>query len=632
MRPGSVTVDEDTVDYRFTGPGFIGGTTGVTKSGAAKLTIATNNTNTGLTTVNAGTLEIGNGGTTGWMGSGNIVNDASLVFNRSNNVTAANLISGTGSLTKQGTGALIVTADNDYTGGTTVSAGELHVGAQTTTGSLGTADIVNDAIVRLNRADGANPYAYTFANNISGFGQLVVGQVNSGSFDAVATVTGTNTVTGNIDVRSGGVQIQNVAALGTGPKSILLTNGTAGRPQFYLDGTGGNLDLSADFSFTTSSANLTHPAIGNVAGDNIIRGNITLTSGGGDTAIAVKGGSLVIEGNLSANTSGRLLRLGGNPGTVGTINGIFSDGTSPTGLRKEEDNTWVLNGDNTYTAATTVFGGTLLINGLQSAALGSITVNSGATLGGTGTHGGTISAAAGSTVAPGTSIGTFTGLGAVTVAGTLKVEIDAASSDRLTAGGELNISAATLDIDELAAAAAPVYVIASYDVLTGTFAATQDVPAGYNLDYNYNGLKQIALVAGGDAYGDWETLNGIVGAGSGTDSDLDGIANGIEFVIGGDPSGPGSDSNDKLPTVTVDGTYLNFTFRRADESASYNPFVEYGGNLTGWTPAQGGVDGVIVNEVNDGFGAGIDSVEVKIPRALAAPGSRLFARLRVDIP
>jgi autotransporter-associated beta strand protein len=632
VQPGSVTVNEAVVDYSFSGPGFIAGPAALTKSGAAKLTIATNNTNTGLTTVNAGILEIGNGGTTGWMGSGNIINDASLVFNRSNNVTAANLISGTGSLTKQGAGALILTADNGYTGGTTISASELHVGAQATTGSLGTGDIVNDAILRLNRADGANPYAYTFANNISGIGQLVVGQATAGSLDAVVTLTGTNTYAGNIDVRSGGIKIQNVAALGTGPKLIILTNGTAGRPQFYLDGSGGNLDLSADIDFRTSSPEIARPAIGNVAGDNIIRGDIDMTSGGGDTTIAVQGGSLVIEGNISASVTGRFLQLGGSPGTTGTINGIFSNGTNPAGLKKLQDNTWILNGNNSYTAATTVSGGTLVINGNQTSATGSITVSSGATLGGIGIHGGNITANSGSTLAPGTTIGTFTGLGAVTVAGTLKNEIDATSSDRLTVGGELNISAATLDIDELAAAAAPVYVIASYDVLSGPFAAILDLPAGYNINYNYNGLKQIALVAGGDAYGDWETLNGIVGAGSAVDSDDDGIANGIEFVIGGDPSGPGSNSNDKLPTVTVDATYLNFTFRRTDESASYSPFVEYGSNLTGWTQAQAGVGGVIINEVDDGFGASIDSVEVKIPRALATPGTSLFARLRIDIP
>ena len=144
MQPASVTVNEAVVDYVFSGPGFISGTTGLTKNGAAKLIITSGNTNSGTTTINAGTLEIGNGGTTGWMGSGTIVNNAALVFNRSNNATAANEISGTGSVTKLGAGTVTLTADNGYTGGTTISAGTLQVGSQSTTGSLGTGAIVND--------------------------------------------------------------------------------------------------------------------------------------------------------------------------------------------------------------------------------------------------------------------------------------------------------------------------------------------------------------------------------------------------------------------------------------------------------------------------------------------------------
>jgi hypothetical protein len=155
------------------------------------------------------------------------------------------------------------------------------------------------------------------------------------------------------------------------------------------------------------------------------------------------------------------------------------------------------------------------------------------------------------------------------------------------------------------------------------------LPSGYAVNYDTAG--EIRLVGGSDAYGDWETLNGIAGAGADTDSDNDGIPNGIEFVIGGDPSGPGSDSSALLPTITTDATYLNFTFRRSDDSTSYGPFVEYGSNLTGWTEAEAGVNGVVINEIDNGFGAGIDSVEVKIPRALAV-GARLFSRLKVTIP
>lgn len=132
-------------------------------------------------------------------------------------------------------------------------------------------------------------------------------------------------------------------------------------------------------------------------------------------------------------------------------------------------------------------------------------------------------------------------------------------------------------------------------------------------------------------YGDWETANNIAGAGSATDSDNDGLPNGIEFVVGGTPSGPDSDDSDKLPTVTVDATYLNFTFRRTDASAGYTPYAEYGSDLTGWTEAEAGVNGVVIDETNDGFGAGIDQVVVRIPRTLAI-GSRLFTRLRIDIP
>lgn len=134
-----------------------------------------------------------------------------------------------------------------------------------------------------------------------------------------------------------------------------------------------------------------------------------------------------------------------------------------------------------------------------------------------------------------------------------------------------------------------------------------------------------------ESYGAWETTNGIAGAGSAEDSDGDGIPNGIEFVIGGDPSGPDSDSNNLLPTTTVDEQYVTFEFRRTDEAAAYNPLVEYGSTLTGWTEAEGGVDGVVIAEDNGFFGMGIDRVRVQIPRALAI-GSKLFARLRVEIP
>src|SRR6185436_11940047 len=73
-------------------------------------------TYTGLTTISAGTLQLGNGGATGGV-AGNINNNASLVVNRSNTFTYGGVVSGTGSLTQAGTGTTILTNANTYSGG-----------------------------------------------------------------------------------------------------------------------------------------------------------------------------------------------------------------------------------------------------------------------------------------------------------------------------------------------------------------------------------------------------------------------------------------------------------------------------------------------------------------------------------
>ena len=92
------------------------------RRGLGTLIFTGTNTYTGGTTISTGTLQIGNGGTTGSV-AGNIVDNSALVFNRSNALTYAGVISGTGSLTQVGAGTTTLTGANTYTGGTTISAG-----------------------------------------------------------------------------------------------------------------------------------------------------------------------------------------------------------------------------------------------------------------------------------------------------------------------------------------------------------------------------------------------------------------------------------------------------------------------------------------------------------------------------
>ena len=86
------------------------------KSGSGLLTITTNNSYAGGTTISGGTVQVGNGGASGNLGSGAISNAAALVFNRGDVVTVANTISGNGSLTQAGPGQLTLTGSLPYTG------------------------------------------------------------------------------------------------------------------------------------------------------------------------------------------------------------------------------------------------------------------------------------------------------------------------------------------------------------------------------------------------------------------------------------------------------------------------------------------------------------------------------------
>jgi len=298
----------------------------------------------------------------------------------------------------------------------------------------------------------------------------------------------------------------------------------------------------------------------------------------------------------------------------------------------------VLNGPCTHTGTTLVTGGTLVVNNTFTSA---ITVSAGATLAGNMTSSAAITAtAAGARIAPGGSTGTLTASNInLATGGILEIEIDGAATpahDKLVATGSLNISGATLDVTLVNGPAPSAVVIASYGTLTGTFGSLTGVPAGYEIVYQYNdgiSSNNIALIATTDPYLTW--LGGfpeITGSDRAptADFDKDGLANAIEFVIGGDPTAP--DSPALLPVSSVDDTYLNFVFRRTLASATFQPGVEYGSNLDDdWTLAVNGENGVVIQVDLAFYGPGVDRVTTRIPRALAN-GSKLFARLRVDIP
>jgi outer membrane autotransporter protein len=252
---------------------LISGTGALNQIGGGTLTLTANNTYGGTTTISSnGTLQVGNGGTTGSLGTGDVSDNGTLSFDRSDSVTVSNLISGTGALVQAGSGTLILAADNSYAGVTTISNGTLQVGNGATSGSLGTNEVVNDGTLVFDRAD-----EIVINNVISGTGSLVQMGTNS------LILTASNTYSGGTSVQNGGtLTLFNGSALGSGDLNVV--NGTVQAYSFlpsglamnvggnYTQGAAGTLELRLGGNTLTNYDQL------NVNGAANINGTLQLVS------------------------------------------------------------------------------------------------------------------------------------------------------------------------------------------------------------------------------------------------------------------------------------------------------------------------------------------------------------------
>jgi autotransporter-associated beta strand protein len=302
--------------------GAVTGTGSLTKAGAGTLTLSGANTYTGATTVDAGTLQLGSGGTSGSI-VGDVADRGVLAFNRADAVTFDGMISGTGAVNQLGPGTTTLSGANTYTGGTTISAGTLQLGNGGTSGSI-VGDVADRGVLAFNRSD-----AVTFGGVISGTG--AVNQTGSGT----TTLTGANTYTGATNVGAG--LLQAGAANTFAPSSAFAVAG------------GATLDL-----------NNFNQIIGSLAGTGgVTFGSASLTAGGDNTS-TIYSGIMSGTGGFTKTGSGKLILSGINTYTGATV----IDG-----------GTLSVNGDITASNGVTVnAGGTLGGNGI----VGDTAINGGA--------------------------------------------------------------------------------------------------------------------------------------------------------------------------------------------------------------------------------------------------------------
>ena len=420
--------------------GAVSGTGTLTKAGAGTLTLTGTNTYTGGTSISSGTLQIGNGGTSGSI-LGDIANSAVLAFNRSDALTYAGVISGTGSLTQAGTGTLTLSGTNSYTGGTTISSGTLQIGNGGTSGSI-TGNVLDNGTLTFNRSD-----AVTFAGAISGTGSLT--KAGSG----ILTLTGANSYTGGTTV-SGGTLVGNTTSL-TGSiidnAALVFNQTTTGTYSGTISGTGSLTKTGAGTLILTGTNTYT-------GGTLISEGTLQIGNGGATGSII---GNVINNATLVFNRSGTY----DFPGTITGSGAVIITGGSTVNFTSA----------NGYNGAISVSDSSFVLtpNAVSSS---SYTVGTGGTISGTGTIGG-LTVASGGTAAPGYSPGTLTVAGNVTFLPGSVYSVDVTPSgahDLITASGTASILGGTVAVNATAGGYSPVTTLTILQAsggVSGTFAS-----------------------------------------------------------------------------------------------------------------------------------------------------------------
>ncbi|NOS68581.1 MAG: hypothetical protein HOP33_01445 [Verrucomicrobia bacterium] len=342
MSPASLTASNVSKDYKIVGSGGIsGGATALTKTGAGKLILATDNDYTGSTTINAGSLQIGDGGTSGRIGGGSVTNNATLVFNRSDTYAPPSFLGGypalrggPGTLKQIGSGKLVFA--DQYVFGIWVSNPNqgLYVGpgstAETTSYNPVGAVTLEGGILSSSGGNSASYQSWVLSGGVTVLSNAQTSVITNNSmvneFSQIelrdSTVFNvTQGATNGIDLLVPAVLTHSYWEYGnwgtlvkTGNGTMLLTAANLFQGEAIISG--GTLLLNSPGSIGASGFPVTVQSGGHFGGTGTINRNVSVQSGGflEPGAGGLNLGTLTVNGNLTlAGTTAMQLNRANSP-------------------------------------------------------------------------------------------------------------------------------------------------------------------------------------------------------------------------------------------------------------------------------------------------------------------------------
>ncbi len=390
---GTFTVDADstftvTSELDETTANSNWGGSKLTKQGDGTLILSNTGNDYGDTEIVGGILAAKDAASLG-TGDVTIAENATLALSQG---TLDNNVTGEGQIVKSGSDELIVTGDNNYSGGTTISGGTLSAKDAASLGS-GDVDIAENAKLELSQG--------TLDNNVTGGGQIV----KSGSDELI--VTGANDYSGGTTITGGTLTADHADSLGSGDidnSGVLqvgegeLKNTLFGSGSLVKTGTG-ELTLSGDNSYsgtttitdgTLIAASVNALGSGDIDNSGVLQvgeGELKNTLFGSGSLVKTGTGELTLNGDndYSGGTTiddGVLIAASVNALGSGDIdnsgvlqvgegelkNTLFGSGS----LVKTGTGELTLSGDNTYSGGTTISGGTLIAASVNALGSGDI--------------------------------------------------------------------------------------------------------------------------------------------------------------------------------------------------------------------------------------------------------------------